>query len=54
MISVLDFLKQIPQMGDKANEYRQLLCDNSERKTAIELKEWKFIEHAEKNLMLRN
>ena len=48
MISVLDFLKQIPQMGDKANEYRQLLCDNSERKTAIELKEWKFIEHAEK------
>ena len=48
MISVLDFLKQIPQMGDKANEYRQLLCDNSDRKTAIELKEWKFIEHAEK------
>ena len=48
MISVLDFLKQIPQMGDKANEYRQLLCDNSERKTAIELKEWEFIDHAEK------
>ena len=48
MISVLDFLKQIPQMGDKANEYRQLLCDNSERKTAIDLKEWKFIEHTEK------
>ena len=47
MISVLDFLKQIPQMGDKANEYRQLLCDNSERKTAIELKEWKRTQKTE-------
>ena len=48
MVSVLDFLKQIPQMGDKANEYRQLLCDNYERRTAIELKDIDFNEHTEK------
>ena len=48
MVSVLDFLKQIPQMGDKANEYRQMLCDNYERKTAMELKTFEFQEHPEK------
>ncbi len=48
MVSVLDFLKQIPQMGDKANEYRQMLCDNYERKTAIELKTFDFKKHIEK------
>ena len=48
MISVLDFLKQIPQMGDKANEYRQMLCDNYERKTALELKTLDFHEHMAK------
>ena len=48
MVSVLDFLKQIPQMGDKANEYRQMLCDNYERKTAIELKTFDFKQHIEK------
>ena len=48
MVSVLDFLKQIPQMGDKANEYRQMLCDNFERKTALELKTFEFPEHTEK------
>ncbi len=45
MISVLDFLKQVPKMGDKANEYRQMLCDNSERKIAIELKSMNFTNH---------
>ena len=45
MVSVLDFLKQIPQMGDKANEYRQMLCDNYKRKTAIELKTLDFQDH---------
>lgn len=45
MISVLDFLKQVPKMGDKANEYRQMLCDNIERKSAIELKNMIFIDH---------
>lgn len=45
MVNVLDFLKQIPQMGDKANEYRQMLCDNYERKTALELKTFDFQEH---------
>lgn len=48
MVSVLDFLKQIPQMGDKANEYRQMLCDNYERKTALELKTYDFQEHVAK------
>lgn len=48
MVSVLDFLKQIPQMGDKANEYRQMLCENYERKTAMELKTFEFQEHPEK------
>jgi hypothetical protein len=48
MLSVLDFLKQIPQMGDKANEYRQMLCDNYERKTALELKTLDFHEHIAK------
>lgn len=38
MVSVLDFLKQIPQMGDRANEFRQMLCDTQERKSAMELK----------------
>lgn len=48
MVSILDFLKQIPQMGDQANEYRQMLCDNFGRKTAIELKVFDFHEHSEK------
>lgn len=48
MVNVLDFLKQIPQMGDKANEYRQMLCDNYGRKTAIELKSLDFRDHEEK------
>ena len=45
MTSVLDFLKQVPKMGDKANEYRQMLCDNSEKKSAIELKNMTFANH---------
>ena len=48
MVSVLDFLKQIPQMGDRANEYRQMLCDNYARKTAMELKVLNFGGHPEK------
>lgn len=48
MVSVLDFLKQIPQMGDKANEYRQMLCDNYERKTALELKTLDFQDYIAK------
>ena len=48
MVSVLDFLKQIPQMGDKANEYRQMLCDTFDRKSAMELKTFEFHEHVEK------
>lgn len=48
MVSVLDFLKLIPQMGDKANGYRQMLCDNYDRKTAVELKTFEFQEHIEK------
>jgi hypothetical protein len=48
MLCVLDFLKQIPQMGDKANEYRQMLCDTFERKTSIELKQFDFQTHSEK------
>lgn len=48
MVNVLDFLKQIPQMGDKANEYRQMLCDNFDRKTAIALKTLDFGNHEEK------
>jgi len=48
MLSVLDFLKQIPRMGDKANYYRQMLCDTFERKTAVVLKHLKF-EHSQKH-----
>lgn len=48
MVSVLDFLKQIPQMGDRANEFRQMLCDTQERKSAMELKSIVFQEHVEK------
>lgn len=48
MVSVLEFLKKIPQMKDKANYYRQMLCDNSERKTAVELKQIQF-EHPQKH-----
>lgn len=48
MISVLEFLKQIPQMGDKANEYRQMLCDTYSRKTAMELKTFTFPHHPER------
>lgn len=48
MVSVLEFLKQIPQMGDKANEYRQMLCDTFSRKTAMELKSFEFPNHPEK------
>lgn len=48
MLSVLDFLKQIPRMGDKANDYRQMLCDTFERKTAVEFKNLKF-EHSQKH-----
>lgn len=48
MVCVLDFLKQIPRMGDKANDYRQMLCDNYDRKTAMELKTIDFQDHREK------
>lgn len=48
MVSVLNFLKQIPQMGDKANEYRMMLCENYARKTAMELKTLEFHDHPEK------
>lgn len=42
MIQVLDFLKRITQMGDKANEYRRLLCEVCGRKTALEFKDYDF------------
>lgn len=47
MSIVLDFLKQITKMGDKANEYRRMLCENSDKKTAMELKFLDFQEHPE-------
>lgn len=48
MVSVLEFLKQIPRMGDKANDYRQMLCDNCERMAAIDLKKYDFNIHEER------
>lgn len=48
MVSVLGFLKQISKMGNNANEYRQMLCDNCQRMAAIELKNYKFNAHREK------
>ena len=48
MVSVLEFLKRIPQMGDNANGYRQMLCEKYERRTAVELKQMQF-EHAQKH-----
>lgn len=47
MLNVIVFLNQITQMGDNANNYRQMLCDSFERKTAMELKTFEFQNHTE-------
>lgn len=43
MLDIIDFLRQITKMGDEANSYRQTLCDNMTRYSAVELKTKKFI-----------
>ena len=48
MVNVLAFLKQIPQMRDQANYYRQMLCDNLNRIAAVELKKFDFSQQAPK------
>ena len=48
MIKVFEFLKKIPQMGDQANDYRQMLCDTFDKISAVELKEFNFTEHSQK------
>ncbi len=42
MVAVLDFLKKIPLMGDKANDYRDELCRSYDKKSAVELKSMQF------------
>ena len=51
MIKVFEFLKRIPQMGDQANDYRQMLCDTFDKISAVELKEYDFTELAPKNFL---
>ena len=43
MLDIIDFLRQITKMGDEANSYRQTLCDNMTRYSAVELKTKEFI-----------
>lgn len=42
MIKVFEFLKKIPQMGDEANDYRTMLCENTSKIGAVELKAYNF------------
>lgn len=42
MLKVFEFLKKIPQMGDEANDYRTMLCENTSKIGAVELKAYKF------------
>lgn len=48
MIKVFEFLKKIPQMGDQANDYRQMICDTFDKISAVELKEFNFTGHYQK------
>jgi len=47
MINILDYLKKITLMGDQANSYRQLLCDTTDRASAVELKSRTFLVEGE-------
>lgn len=42
MLKVFEFLKKIPQMGDEANDYRSMLCENTQKIGAVELKTYNF------------
>ena len=48
MIKVFEFLKKIPQMGDQANDYRQMICDTFDKISAVELKDFNFTGHYQK------
>lgn len=48
MIKVFEFLKKIPQMGDQANDYRQMICDTFDKVSAVELKNFNFTGHSQK------
>ena len=47
MVKVLGFLKQIPAMRDEANNYRQTLCENLTKVSAVTLKTFTFENHVE-------
>lgn len=47
MINILDYLKKISLMGDQANSYRRMLCDTTERASAVELKSLSFAVNGE-------
>ena len=51
MIKVLSFLKQIPKMRDEANNYRQTLCENLNKVSAVRLKTLTFENHVEKKFL---
>ena len=44
---ILDYLKKISLMGDQANSYRRMLCDTTERASAVELKSLSFAVNGE-------
>ena len=48
MIKVFEFLKRIPQMGDQANGYRQMLCETYSKISAVELKAYDFADIPQK------
>ena len=48
MVQLLAFLRQITQMRDEANDYRQMLCDTLDRITVVELKNHDFSKQEQK------
>lgn len=45
MLYVIDFLRQVTKMGDEANSYRQSLCENMIKYSAVELKSTQFVQN---------
>lgn len=45
MVDILIFLRNVAKMGNEANNYRQMLCETSNKLSSVEIKNYNFSDH---------